>query len=246
VRKPVTENGVDGRVVTYIDRDSIISEQYRVLRTNLYSISPERPLKTIVITSAQSEEGKTTTACNLAYTISLDTQQKTLLVDSDLRRSAVHKMLGLPRKPGFSDLLNEKADVEYFLSKPQFHNLYVIPAGTAVDNPSELLSSNKMRGLIDTLKSKFDYIIFDAPPVINVTDASILGSISDAVFLVVKACITPKEMIEEAYAMLKRAQAEPRATILTGVTVPTHEYYLTKYRHYYKYRYLYSKPNSHL
>lgn len=244
VKNNRTKNGIDGRVVAYVDKDSTLAEQYRILRTNLYSISPERPLKTIVLTSAQSGEGKTITACNLAYTISLDTEKKILLIDSDLRRAAVHKMLGLSRKPGFSDVLSGVVDLEHFLAKPAFENLYVMPSGTIVDNPSELLSSTKIKTLIETLKAKFDCVLFDTPPVINVTDASILGSICDAVFLVVKASGTPKEMIEEAFNMLKRAQAEPKACILTSATIPLHQYYLTNYRYYYRYKYEYRRSHS--
>ncbi|MFH1753646.1 MAG: CpsD/CapB family tyrosine-protein kinase [Candidatus Omnitrophota bacterium] len=237
VKKPKAANGVDGRILAYTDNNSTIAEQYRVLRTNLYSFSPEKPIKTILLTSSQSEEGKTLTSVNLAYTLSLDIGKKVILIDSDLRRPAVHKMLGCDRKPGFADILSGKADIEYFLSKPAFGNLHVIPTGTIVDNPSEMLSSGKIKDLLEILKARFDYIIFDTPPVINVTDASVLGSICDAVFLVVKAGVTPKDMVEESYNMLKRAQAQPKATILTNVIIPIHQYYRASYRYYYRYRY---------
>lgn len=237
ISKLKTEDGIDGHMIAYTDKDSIISEEYRVLRTNLYSLSPEKPLKSIVITSAQSQEGKTITACNLCYTLSLDVEKKTLLIDCDLRRAAVHKMFGIARKPGFSDIMSGKVDIEHFLAKPAFGNLYVIPSGSIVDNPAELLGSAKIKNLIEMLKTKFDYIVFDAPPVINVTDSSILGSICDGVIFIIKAGVTPKDIIEEAFNMLKRAQAEPRACILTNVTTPMHKYYLSKYRYYERYRY---------
>jgi capsular exopolysaccharide synthesis family protein len=244
IRHQKAENGIDGRLVAHTDRNSVIAEQYRVLRTNLYSLSPDKPVKTIVITSSQSQEGKSVTACNLSYTLSLDTEKKVLLVDSDLRRPTVHTLFSISRKPGFSDVLSSKVNIEHFLAKPAFENLYILPSGAMVDNPSELLSSAKIKDLIEMLKTRFDYIIFDTPPVINVTDASILGSICDAVLLIVKAEVTPKEMVEESFNMLKRAQADPKACILSNVTIPLHQYYLSKYRYYYKYRYVYSKKNT--
>lgn len=240
-KKKKTEDGVDGRIASYCDRDSLLAEQYKVLRTNLYSLSPQAPLKTIMITSTQSQEGKTITACNLAFTLSLDAEKKIILIDSDLRRPAVHRMFGLQRKPGFSDVLGDKADVRHFLEKPARENLYIIPSGAIAAQPSELLSSTKIRDIIEKLKSKFNYIIFDTPPVINVTDASILGSICDGVILVVRYGVTPKDMIEEAFTMLHHAQAKPKACILTDVSIPPYYYYLSKYKYYYKYRYSYKK-----
>jgi len=240
VKKTRTQDGVDGRVVAYADKDSSVAEQYRALRTGLYSLSPEKPIKTIVITSTQSKEGKTLTACNLAYTLCLDMEKKIALIDADLRRASVHAVFGLSKKPGFSDILSGAVGLEHFLAKSAFGNLYIIPSGTLIDNPSELLSSAKIRTVIDILKSRFDYIIFDTPPVINVTDASVLGYICDAVILVVKAGATPKDMVEEAFNLLKRAHAEPKACILTDNVIPFHHYYMSKYRYYYRYRYNYS------
>jgi capsular exopolysaccharide synthesis family protein len=237
VRKMKTDSGVDGRLVAYTDNDSAIAEQYRVLRTGLYSLSPDKRIKAITITSTQTKEGKTITACNLAYTLSLDTEKRVVLIDADLRRASVHAVFGLPRKPGFSDVLSDTASLEHFLAKPAFGNLYIIPSGTLIENPSELLSSAKIRTSIDILKSRFDYVIFDTPPAINVTDASVLGAVCDAVILVVRAGATPKDMVDEAFGLLKRAHAEPKACILTDVVIPVHHYYMSKYRYYYRYRY---------
>ena len=237
IKKLKTENGIDGRLVAYTDHDSAVAEQYRALRTGLYSLSPEGKMKTITITSTQSKEGKTITACNLAYTLSLDTEKKIILVDADLRRASIHGVFGLPRKPGFSDVISDKVGLEHFLARPAFGNLYVIPSGTLVENPSELLSSTRIKTCIDIMKSRFDYVIFDTPPVINVTDASILGSICDAVLLIVRAGVTPKDMIDEAYNLLKRAHAEPKAAILTDIMIPIHHYYMSRYRYYYRYKY---------
>ena len=133
-----TEEGVDGRIVACSDRSSYIAEQYKVLRTNLYSLSPENPIKTLIITSPQPEEGKTITSCNLAVTLSLDTEKKVLLIDSDLRKPTIHNIFNLQRKPGFSDILSSvNTDIDTFIKKPTVGNLYIIPAGTI-----SLLSDN--------------------------------------------------------------------------------------------------------
>ena len=241
IRQAKTEDGVDGSLVSYADEHSYLAEQYKVIRTNLYSLSPEKPFKTVVITSAQSQEGKTVTSCNLSYTLSLDTEKKILLLDADFRRPSVHKVLGIQRKPGFTNILNDEVSLEQFIKKPAVGNLYVIPSGSVVTNTAELLSSKKMRELIDMLKLKFDYLVFDTPPVINVTDSSILGSLCDCVIMIVRAGVTPKSMVEEAYTMLRHAQAKPKACILTDTSIPVYYYYLSRYKYYYNYRYGYVK-----
>src|SRR4030042_2699227 len=239
IKKMKTPDGVDGHLVSYTDKHSFVAEQYKVLRTNLYSLSPRETLKTIVITSSQSQEGKSVTSCNLSYTLSLDAEKKILLLDADFRRPSIHRLFGIPRKPGFTDVLSGLVELEHFTKKPTFGNLHVIPSGTLITNPSEFLSSIKMRNLIKELKTSFDYVIFDSPPVINVTDSCILGSICDGVLLVVKAGITPKNMIEEAFTMLTHAQAKPKACVLTNTSIPVYYYYVSRYKYYYKYRYGY-------
>lgn len=232
IKKQKSPEGIDGRIVAYSDPSSYIAEQYKVLRTNLYSLAPEKPIKTIVITSSQAQEGKTITSCNLAVTLSLDAEKKVVLIDADLRRPAVHHMFGISRKPGLSDVLYGDFDIKSFLEKPVLGNLYIIPSGTIKTSPSEILISTKIKGLIDKLRTRFDYIIFDTPPVLNVTDASILGSLCDAVIFVVKAGVTQRNMIEEAFNALQDAQAKPKASILTSV-----HYLLDSYYYFYRYKY---------
>lgn len=189
-----------------------------------------------MITSAQSGEGKTVTSCNLAFTISLDTEKKVLLIDVDLRKPSVHKMFNIPRKPGFSDIIMGKVDYEYFLEKPSVGNLHIIPAGAMLSNPSEVLISAKIKNFIDRAKLNFDYIICDTPPVINVTDASILGSLCDCVVLVVKLGVSQKDVTEEAFNLLKDAQSKPKAFVLVNAEMPSYFYY-SRYKYYYKYGY---------
>jgi len=232
VKTPRSEEGVDGRLVSFMDKGSYIAEQYKVLRTNLYSLGTEKPIKTIIITSSQAQEGKTITSSNLAMTLALDQEKKVVLVDCDLRRPAIHSIFGLSRKPGFSDVLNGVVDIKTFFEKPTVGNLYIIPAGTIRTSPSEILSSQKLKSILESLRSKFDYVIFDTSPVLNVTDSSILGSLCDAVLFVVRAGVTPRNMVEEAFNMLVGAQARPKACILTNV-----HFLLDSYYYFYRYKY---------
>jgi len=235
ITKPKSEEGVDGRIVAYVDKTSQISEQYRILRTNLYSISTEKPIKVIAITSSQSEEGKTTTACNLAITLSWDTEKKIVLLDGDLRKPEVHTLFNLPRKPGLSDILLEKCEVADLTVKPAIGNLYVIPSGSTITNPAEALSYPRFKALIAELKVRFDYVIFDTPPTLSVADSSIIGSLCDGVILIVKSEVTSKDIVGESFNLLKSTNAKPIACVLTNFHAPFHYYF--KYKSYYNYLY---------
>lgn len=235
VKAKKTEEEVDGRVVTYVDKTSHIAEQYRILRTNLYSLTSEKGIKTMVITSSQSQEGKTTTSCNLAITLSWDKRKKILLIDGDMRRSAVHTMLNIEKKPGLSDLLTGKAGIDDVAAKPAIGDLYVIPAGSTITNPAELLGDPKLKTLVEEFKARFDYTIFDTPPTLSVADSSIIGSLCDGVILIVKAGSTPREIIKESKELLTNAQAKLTACVLANFTVPV--YYYVKYQSYHDYLY---------
>jgi protein-tyrosine kinase len=210
-----TPEGVDGRVVSFAESASYVAEQYKSLRTNFYSICGTKKMKSAVITSSQPGEGKTITTANLAFTISMDMEKKVVAIDADLRKPNLHKVFGLDQGPGLSDILTHKVSIDSITEKPAFGNLYMIPAGHTVEDPSGVLVSTKITNLISELKKKFDYIIFDTPPAFHVTDASILGNLCDGVFLVVRAEHTQKNIIEETCNILKEAQAKPVATILT-------------------------------
>jgi len=217
IKIPKSAEGIDGHIVSYVDKESRLAEQYKVLRTDFYFLSPEKPLKTVVITSSQPEEGKTITACNLATSITLDANKKVLLIDADLKRASIHRMFGIKRKPGFIELLSGNIEAEYFLKEPIIGNLYVVPAGTLSENPSEKVNAEKAHAIINKFKENCDYVIFDTPPVLDATDASILGALCDGTLLVVKANVTPKRDIQEAIEHLKNAHVQPKGCILTNV-----------------------------
>ena len=228
-----TDEGIDSRLVVFADPSSHVAEQYRTIRTNLLSLSPDSPLQAIQFTSSLHSEGKTITTANLAFALAQEHDKKTILIDSDMRKPAIHKLMNIPKEPGLSEILTKDYDFENFIQKPLAGGLYVIPAGKGPANPSELLSSTRFRKTLARLRTEFDYILFDVSPVIPVTDASVLGKLLDGTILVIRANRTQAVDVERAYSLLKEAQAKPIGAVLTCV-VSYIPYYL------YRYRYIYS------
>jgi len=182
------------------------------------AINSKKPVKAVAITSSVHGEGKTITALNLAITLARDINKKNiLLVDADLRRSRISKYLGIKAEKGLADLISNGAKVDDTLLNIGIDNLSILPAGKAPHNPAELLGSAKVGSLINTLKSKFDYIIFDTPPIIHVTDAGVLGVQTDGAIMVIQANRTQKGVIKHAEGLLRQAQVETLGYILTNI-----------------------------
>ncbi len=174
------------------------AEKFRTLRSRLYQIAATRPLKRILLTSSLPEEGKTFVAMNLAQSIIRQTDKKVLLIDTDLRASRLHVALGAPGRPGLTDYLRGDLDETGVIQVGQAGNLCFIPGGTEISNPSELLHSDKMKGLLERLTPLFDWILLDSPPAIAVHDASVLADMCDGVLFVVRAGATDFEMAQKA------------------------------------------------
>jgi protein-tyrosine kinase len=220
VKTPKTSDGVDGSVVSFVDSMSYVAEQYKSMRTNLYSLCAGKNIRSIVITSAQPGDGKTVTTANLSFTISMDTEKSVVVIDADMRKPSLHELFGCPQKPGLSDILTNKVNVESLLEKPTIGNLFVIPAGSNVSNSSEILVSTKIKNLLAILKERFNYILFDTPPALHVTDASILGGLCDGALFIARENYTQKNSIEDAYRLLKDAQVNVLAGVLTFNSIP--------------------------
>jgi len=218
VAKKTVDSKIDPRIVTFFEPKSPVSEQYRTLRTNIQAINSKNPIKTLTITSSIHSEGKTITAINLAISMANDMDKKhILLVDADLRRARMSKYLGIEAEAGLAQLLsNGQALNETFLSIG-IDNLTILPAGKIPHNPAELLGSVKMKNLISLLKSKYDYIVFDTPPVISLTDAGLLGAQTDGVIMVIQANRTQKGIVEHSQSLLRQAQARILGCILTNI-----------------------------
>jgi capsular exopolysaccharide synthesis family protein len=204
-------------LITISNLRSPISEAYRTLRTNLEFTSLDKPIRAMVVTSAAPEEGKSTTLANLAVTIA-QAGKKVILVDCDLRRPSLHQIFNARNTPGFTDMMRDDA----LMAKPPLQetevpNLRLLASGTIPPNPSELLASRRMSEVIAALQQQADIVLFDAPPIIAVTDAAVLSSKVDAVLLVVSAGKTKREHAKKATALLEKVNAHLIGTVLNNV-----------------------------
>ena len=202
---------------------SIAAESYRTLRTNIQYSSFDKEIQVIVITSSEPGEGKSTTAGNLALSLSQD-GKKVILIDSDLRKPSIHKNFKITNILGLSDVLIGKEDINNVVSKYN-NNLLILTSGKIPPNPSEMLASNSMTKLIEVLKETFDYIILDTPPVQAVTDSQILSAKADGTILVVKAQKTKRDSVKNAVALLNKVNANILGTVLNGLEESRNNYY---------------------
>lgn len=202
---------------------SIAAESYRTLRTNIQYSSFDKEYKVIMVTSSEPEEGKSTTAGNLALCLAQG-EKKVILVDCDLRKPSLHKKFRVSNLAGLSDVIIGKEDLVTAIHRYN-KNLVILTSGKIPPNPSEMLSSKAMTALIDKLKENFDYIIIDTPPVQAVTDSQILSTKADGTLLVVKAEKTKKDSVENAIELLKKVNANIIGTVLNGVDNSRNKYY---------------------
>jgi tyrosine-protein kinase Etk/Wzc len=233
--------GSDGklkrRLITREDPRSPVSEAYRSLRTSmLYSSSADKKIKSILVSSAGPGEGKTTTVANLAITYA-NLGKKTLLVDTDLRRPVVHKVLEINKEPGVTDYLSGAMDdFDSLIQKTPIDNLFAVPSGIVPPNPSELLGSKKMTDLIQKLEDEWDMILFDSPPLVAVTDATMISKSIDQIVIVVKVGHTDKKAFNHTITSLRNVHAPLGGVILNAVTHKNRYgsyYYYYQYYHYY-------------
>jgi protein-tyrosine kinase len=177
---------------------SLAAEQYRSLRTRLAQMEGSSGLRTVLITSPQKGEGKSVTASNLALTMAQELQRRVVLVEADLRKPSLQHLFGLPPRPGLAEYLTGAAELQDVMQFVPEHNLTLLTAGTAPLNPAELLGSTAMRRLLDHLRTRFDRVILDTPPVLPLADVAILAPLVDGSLIVVRAGVTPKPAIENA------------------------------------------------
>ena len=214
-------------LITVANPRSPISEAYRTLRTNLDFSSLDKTIRSMVVTSAAPEEGKSTTLANLAVTIA-QSGKKVILVDCDLRRPSLNQIFNARGAPGFTDMMRDDA----LMGKPPLQdttvaNLRLLASGTIPPNPSELLASRRMTEVIAALQQLADVVLFDAPPIVAVTDAAVLASKVDAVLLVVSAGKTKRDHAKKAKALLDKVNAHLIGAVLNNVKGETslYQYY---------------------
>lgn len=204
-------------LVTLTYPRSPVSEAYRVLCTNLTFAGLDRPLGTLLITSVGAEEGKSTNVANLAVTLA-ERETRTIVVDCDLRRPAQHDIFGLPNERGLTSLfLDETAWANPPLQEVGVENLWVLSSGPPPPIPSQLLGSRRLPDVIALLRQRADIVLFDAPPLMVVPDASMLAPHVDGVLLIVNAGRTKREHLRRAQQRLARVQAHLVGAIMNDV-----------------------------
>lgn len=214
-------NSRHNSLVTLTDPRSPIAEAYRGLRTNLDFSSLDHPLRTLLVTSAAPEEGKSTILANLAVTIA-QAGKRVILVDCDLRRPSLHRIFDLDDAHGLTSMVvDEKALAAPPLQETSVPGLQVLPGGPLPPNPAELLGSHRMEEIIGLLADRADIVLFDAPPVIAVTDAVVMASRVDGVLLVISAGKTKREHVQRAKALLDKVNARLVGAVLNNVELDT-------------------------
>ena len=201
-------------LITITNPRSPVAEAYRSLRTNLDFASLDQPLHSLVVTSPGPEEGKSTTLANLAVTMAQG-GRRTILVDADLRRPGLHEIFGIVNDRGLTTMIVEEA----VLDDPPLidvgvDNLWLMPSGPMPPNPADILGSRKMEEVIAALRARADVVLFDAPPIIAVTDAAVLGTKVDGVLLVVCAGRTRREHAQRARELLERVHVRIVGAVL--------------------------------
>ena len=206
-------------LITLNEPHSPASEAYRTLRTNLEFMALNGQLKTLVTTTPAVGEEKGHTLANLAVTMAQG-GRSVILVDGDLRRPAQHQIFGVMNERGVSNsLLDERLVSNPPLVESGIPGLQLLPSGPKPPNPAELLASSRMIQLIESLSQKADIVLFDAPPVVPVTDASILGRHTDGVLLILQAGKTKREHAVRARALLEQVGVRLIGTVLTEARV---------------------------
>jgi len=211
------------------DVRSPIAESYRHLRTSLLLSSAGQPPKTILVTSSQPSEGKTTTAINTAFMLA-QTGAEVLIIDCDLRRPRLHAQFEVPNSKGLTTWLSGERDLDNLLQKcPKTPNLKILTSGPVPPNPAELLGSEEMRRLLGQLSERFAHIIIDSPPAISFTDASILSTMVDGVMLVVHGGRSSRAVVRRAKQQLLDVGAHIFGVVLNNVKAETQDYYYSGY-----------------
>ena len=206
------------------------AEAYRVLRTNIQFSTIDSPGQTLLVTSANPGEGKSTTAANLALVMA-QAGKKVVLVDSDLRRPSLHRLFGLSNEQGLTNLLlSTQPSVDGYAQRTRFDNLTVVTSGPLPPNPSELLASRRLDSLLDGLKTQADVVILDSPPTLPVTDACILAAKVDGTMLVVDSSKTRSQALRRAKEALTKSKTRLLGAVLNKLKRRGGGYY---YYHYY-------------
>lgn len=217
------DNGVN--LITVSLPKSVNTEQFNTIRTNIEFSSIDKERKSLMFTSSMASEGKSTVAANTAVAFARQ-GKKVLLVDADLRRPTINATFSIQNPVGLTNFLTEKnLNINDAIYRTSIKNLYVMPSGPIPPNPSELIGSKKMSRVVEALDSAFDLVIYDAPPVLSVTDAQILSTKVDGTILVVRENKTEKFLVKQAVRLIQHVNGEILGVVLNDVRGEGSGYY---------------------
>jgi len=218
----------DAKAMLFFNGDdtALGTEEFRTLRSRLYHTREKMALKKILVTSALPKEGKSFTSANLAQVLVRQHGRRVLLIDADLRGPRLHLMLGTTASPGLSDYLQGGNDEFSIMQRGPMENLFFIPSGQQISDPSELVANGRLKFLLQRVEALFDWIIIDSPPAVPVSDASVLAKACDGVLMVVRSNVTPVDMA-------RRARQEFPDQVLVGVVLNGTDCESTPYSRYY-------------
>ena len=217
------------KIISFLDPRSPYAEAFRTLRTNLSFSGVDKPYRTILITSTFPSEGKSSTCANLGVVMA-QAGQRVIILDCDLRKPTQHKKFNLTSTLGVTNIVVADMKLDQVAQSTEIENLHVVTSGPIPPNPSELVGSKKMAALISTVSKAYDIVLVDSPPVVTVTDASLLSTLVDGVLLVVKTASTKIEMVQESKNLLERVNAKIIGVVLNHVDINGSSYY---YQYYY-------------
>lgn len=223
---------VDKHLVCITDPHSIAAEQFKRLRARIIRATAEGFHNTIMVTSSDVGEGKSSTAINLAVALSNELDYTVLLVDADLRKPTIHKYLGIDQTKGLSNYLKGEVSLPEVLVKTGIGKLVLLPAGETLQNATELLSSERMKMLVQEMKSRYNdrYVIFDSSPLLATADPISLGSHMDGVIFVIREGMVSQKAVRQAFGLMRGWN------VLGAVFNGAHKYYdKNRYSNYYVY-----------
>jgi polysaccharide biosynthesis transport protein len=229
------DNSISSKLISHLKIKDPITESYRSLRTNLSFSNLDNPVKSILVTSPSPSEGKSITAANLGVSYA-ETGKRILILDTDLRKPVQHKLFNIDKKPGLCDFMVDEATLDDIIYEVGVENLNLIPAGKNPPNPAEILASKKFADLLKQLVDKFDLILLDTPPVMNVTDPILVSLNVGGVLFVVKFGSTDKHVAVSALEKLNRGKSNILGVVMNEIRFDRgYGYY--RYYDYYSYDY---------
>ncbi len=230
---PGREQRRERRLISLDDRKSVVAEAYRSFRTNIQFTGIDKSAKSYLITSPGSGEGKSTITANLGIVLS-SLGSRVLIVDADLRKGRLHEIFKLNNSQGLSIVLSSDIRWDEVVKETQHDGLFLLPSGPYPPNPSELLASRRMKEFMSLARERFDYVLYDSPPVILVSDACIIGTSVDGIFIVARAGTTGRNALRKAREILPSPPYNVYGVILNDM-----EFVRSRYYGYYGYGYYY-------